>query len=101
MARYNFERFSHNMSRATGFKSLREPISEAYFPKMDSLVASRAWPARSANTKLSDLDRQLDQIQMDVSQLETWSSRFVDACNEDVAVDVCSIRFTYDACFSI
>lgn len=88
MARYNFERFANNMPRAVGFNSLREPISEAYFPKMDSLVASRAWPARAANTKLSDLDRQLDQIQTDVSDLENWSSRFMEACVQDEALDV-------------
>lgn len=88
MARYNFERFSNHMPKAVGFNSLREPISEAYFPKMDSLVASRSWPARSANTKLSDLDRQLDQIQMDVSELESWSARFVEACNADSVLDV-------------
>lgn len=73
------------MERVEPFINLREPISEAYFPKMTSLVTSRAWPARAANTKLSDLNRELDQIQIDVSNLETWTNRFAEACREGYA----------------
>lgn len=88
VARYNFERFSCQLARVTRFNNLREPISEGYFPKLDSLVASRAWPARSANTALSDLDREADQIKNDVSDLERWRDRFVEACHQGYVIDV-------------
>lgn len=57
---------------------------------MDSLVASRAWPARVANTTLKDLNRELDQIKNDVADLERWSDRFHTAIEQGFAVDVCS-----------
>lgn len=76
------------MERVKPFVTLREPISEAYFPKMNSLVTSQAWPARAANTQLSDLNRELDQIKSDVTDLETWVTRFTTACSEGVAIAV-------------
>lgn len=95
VARYNFERFSNNLPRVKRFNNFREPIEEGYFPKLDSLVASRAWPARSSNTAIKDLDRELDQIKNDVVDLERWASRFVEACNQGFVNDVgiCSFFF--------
>lgn len=72
----------------TRLNSFRDAIPEAYFPKMDSLVASRAWPARAANTKLSDINRELDQIKYDVADLERWTNRFVEACHQGFVMDV-------------
>lgn len=80
------------MDRVRPFVTLREPISEAYFPKMNSLVTSRAWPARAANTQLSNLNRELDQIKSDVTDLETWIERFAKACNDGYAIAVFSTR---------
>lgn len=58
-----------------------QPIKEAYFPKMDSLVASRSWPARVANQKLTNLRREVDQITLDVDELKRWRDRIFDAIN--------------------
>lgn len=88
IARYNFERFSNHLPRVKRFNNVREPITEAYFPKMDSMVASRAWPARVANTQLKDLDRELDQIKNDVADLERWRDRFYAAIHQGYVVDV-------------
>lgn len=88
VARYNFERFSNRLPRVKRFNNLREPIAEPYFPKMDSLVASRAWPARAANTQLRDLNRELDQIKNDVADLERWRDRFYEAIHQGFVVDV-------------
>lgn len=98
MARYNFERFSNNLARVVRFNNFREPIVEAYFPKMDSLVASRAWPARASNTRISDLNRELDQIRYDVRDLEQWVSRFVEACHQGFVQDVRSMFNLFDLC---
>lgn len=88
VARYNAERFSCQLPRVQRLNNLRAPITEAYFPKLDSLVASRAWPARSANTPLSDLNREADQIKNDVGDLERWRDRFVEACHQGFVIDV-------------
>lgn len=89
VARYNLERFSNNLARVTRFNNLREPIDEGYFPKMDSLVASRAWPPRFADTRLSDLNREADQIKLDMSDLERWRDRILQAIHQGFCMDVC------------
>lgn len=88
MSRYNAERLSHRMDRAKPFSNLRETISEAYFPKMSSLVTSRAWPARSPNVQLTDLNRGLDEIKITINDMETFIDRFKLACEESLAKDV-------------
>lgn len=88
MARYNFERFSNNLPRVARLENFRDPIPEAYFPKMDSLVASRAWPSRARDTKLSNLNREVDQIKYDVADLERWTNQFVEACHQGFIMDV-------------
>lgn len=95
VARYNLERFSNNLARVVRFNNLREPIAEGYFPKMDSLVSSRPWPPRFENTKLSDLKRELDQINLDVSDMERWSDRIFEAISQGFAIDV-SIHYEYN-----
>uniref|UniRef100_A0A6P7FJQ8 Phenoloxidase 1-like n=1 Tax=Diabrotica virgifera virgifera TaxID=50390 RepID=A0A6P7FJQ8_DIAVI len=76
---YNFERLCHNMKRTERFINWRQPIKEAYFPKLDSLVSSRAWPSRVADQTLSNLKREVDQITLDVDDLERWRDRIFEA----------------------
>ncbi|XP_068086719.1 phenoloxidase 1 [Anabrus simplex] len=79
IAKYNFERFSNHLPRVNRFVDWREPIEEGYFPKLDSLVSSRVWPARHAFAKLSDIDRPLQQITFDIQDLERWRDRIFEA----------------------
>ncbi|GJQ85376.1 PPO1 [Trypoxylus dichotomus] len=79
VARYNLERFCNNLKRVTRFNEWKDPIEEAYFPKLDSLVASRAWPARVTNQRLSDLRREQDQITQDIDDLYRWRDRIFNA----------------------
>lgn len=51
-------------------------------------VASRAWPARQANSTLKDMNRELDQIRYDIADIERWTKRFVDACHQGFVIDV-------------
>lgn len=88
MARYNAERLSNRMDRAKPFSNLRETISEAYFPKMTSQITSLAWPARSPNVQLTDLNRGLDEIKVTITDMETFVERFKLACEEGLARDV-------------
>ena len=76
------------MDRVTPFATLRETISEAYYPKMSSQITSRAWPARRENAQLSDLNRALDEIKLTISDMETFIERFKLACDEGMARDV-------------
>lgn len=59
--------------------SLREPIPEAYYPKMDRMVAGRAWPARPAGFTLSDVSRPVDNLRFDLSDLERYRDRIMEA----------------------
>lgn len=96
VARYNLERFSNNLARVARFNNFREPIAEGYFPKMDSLVASRAWPPRFENTRLSDINRERDQISLDVSDLERWRDRIYEAIHQGFVVDESGNRIPLD-----
>ncbi|KPJ13412.1 Phenoloxidase subunit 1 [Papilio machaon] len=79
IARYNTERLCNNLGRVKRFSNFREPIEEGYFPKLDSQVASRAWPPRFEGSSIRDLDRPVDQIRSEVAELETWRDRFLEA----------------------
>nr|ACM41728.1 pro-phenoloxidase 2 [Diabolocatantops pinguis] len=79
VARYNLERFCNKLGRVKRLQSLYEPIKEAYFPKLDSFVASRVWPPRNSNVTLSDVDREQEQLKFDIQDLERWRDRMFDA----------------------
>ncbi|XP_018368113.1 PREDICTED: phenoloxidase 2 [Trachymyrmex cornetzi] len=78
-ARYNAERLSNRLGRVKRFHNWREPIPEGYFPKLDSLVASRTWPARPAGAILKDINRPVDQLNFDLQDLERWRDRIYEA----------------------
>ncbi|KAG5886327.1 hypothetical protein JTB14_034790 [Gonioctena quinquepunctata] len=86
-ARYNFERLCHKLKRVERLIDLRAEIPEAYFPKLDSLVSSRAWPARVANQRLSNLRREQDQVTMDLDDMDRWRDRIIDAINAGAIVN--------------
>ncbi|KAG5668817.1 hypothetical protein PVAND_016740 [Polypedilum vanderplanki] len=96
IARYNFERFSNNLPRVVPFNNLRTTIPEGYFPKLDSLVASRAWPARISDASLRDLNRQADQINLQISTLERWRERFLEAIAQGSVVNQNNQRMALD-----
>lgn len=87
MARYNCERLSNRLSRTLPFDNFREPLAEGYFPKLDSLVASRAWPGRASGARLRDLNREADQIQSTVNEMEKWRDNFLQTVRRGVVQD--------------
>ncbi|XP_063705143.1 phenoloxidase 2-like [Culicoides brevitarsis] len=82
IARYNTERLGNRLQRVQRYNDFRKPMLEGYFPKMDSSVATRAWPARSDNTFLSDINRETDQIRLDIADLERWRDRIFEAIHQ-------------------
>ena len=53
VARYNVERFCNRLPAVKPLKNLREPIPEAYFPKLLNSALNRTYPGRHANMVLS------------------------------------------------
>nr|BBM95985.1 tyrosinase 2 [Plautia stali] len=87
LARFNMERLCNNLARVKRFINWREPIEEGYFPKLDSLTASRNWPPRFNNSKLSDIYREIDNMKFDIQDLERWRDRVFAAIHSGTVVD--------------
>ncbi|XP_050525328.1 phenoloxidase 2-like isoform X1 [Daktulosphaira vitifoliae] len=87
IARYNFERLSNRMNRVVPYTNLREPILEGYFPKLDTVVGNRVWPSRSANTRLSNLNRETDQVRFNLEDLELWRDELFKAIHSGFITD--------------
>nr|ABC59699.2 prophenoloxidase [Ostrinia furnacalis] len=79
IARYNCERLNNNLKRVEKFSNWREPIPEAYFPKLDSLTSSRGWPPRQSNMTWRDLDRPVDGLKIGVRDMEQWRTNIEEA----------------------
>nr|Q8I6K2.1 RecName: Full=Phenoloxidase 2; AltName: Full=Prophenoloxidase-II; Flags: Precursor [Holotrichia diomphalia]BAC15602.1 prophenoloxidase-I [Holotrichia diomphalia] len=75
VARYNFERFCNALKRVERLTDWQGPIKEAYFPKLDSLVAKRAYPARVQDMTMQDLDIPGQNIKVDVDDMIRWRDR--------------------------
>lgn len=52
--------------------------------------------ARVSGAVLKDLNRELDQVRLDISDLERWRERFVDAVNQGSVVDSAGNRIALD-----
>ncbi|KAF5284943.1 hypothetical protein FQA39_LY16898 [Lamprigera yunnana] len=87
IARYNLERLCNYLKRVTRFIDWRKPIPEAYFPKLDSLIASRSYPPRAVDQTIKDLNREQDQVKMDVTRMEQWRDRIFEAIHSGVVKD--------------
>ncbi|KAL7300486.1 hypothetical protein TKK_0006488 [Trichogramma kaykai] len=79
MARYNIERLCNGLPQVSRLNNFREPIPEAYFPKLDQQVAGRAWPARPSGFVLSDINRPADSLRFDIGDLERYRDRILEA----------------------
>lgn len=91
LARYNAERLCNDLFRVRPLNSLRDPIEEAYFPKLNILNSSHSWPPRFENCVLSDLDRPADSIKLSLAQLEHWIDRITNTIEMGFAVRVRNI----------
>ncbi|KAE8573958.1 Putative prophenoloxidase [Halyomorpha halys] len=87
ISRYNMERFCNYLPRVTRFLDWRKPIEEGYFPKLDTLVASQNWPSRSANTQLSNINRNNGRTRVDIQDLERWRDRILEAIERGAVIN--------------
>lgn len=57
--------------------NFQELIPEAYYPKLSSQLAGRAWPSRPSGLQLQDVNRPDQDLSFDVSDLERFMSRIL------------------------
>lgn len=60
------------------------------------LPASRSWPPRISGAVLKDLNRELDQVRLDIADLERWRERFFEAIQQGSVVDQSGTRIPLD-----
>lgn len=77
--RYNFERLCNKLKRVERLNDFEAPLDEAYFPKLNNVIASRVWPSRVENQKLQNVRREYEQLKVDIADLKRWSDRIFDA----------------------
>jgi len=87
--RAQIDRQLYYMAQVQPFNNLDEPIAEGYFPKMDSTVASRAYPPRFDNTRLRDVER-VGQIRVSIDEMKRWRERIYEAIHQGYVLDVSS-----------
>lgn len=86
VARYNFERLSNGLPRVKRLNNFYEPIPEVCFPKLNSKTTKSNWPGRMENRTISDLDRDCDDLVVDLSGLERWRDRIIDAIDNGYVI---------------
>lgn len=94
---YNGERLNSALKRVKKFSNWREPIPEAYFPKLDSLTSSRGWPPRQANMTWQDLNRPVDGLLVTIDDMERWRRNIEEAISTGRVTTVSkkiTIRYT-------
>ncbi|KAK9745338.1 Hemocyanin, all-alpha domain [Popillia japonica] len=96
VARYNFERFCNSLKRVDRLVDWDAPIKEGYFPKLDSLVASRAYPARVKDMTLQDLDISNQNIKVDVADMKLWNDRIRNAIDQGFVMTPDNQRLNLD-----
>lgn len=98
IARYNVERFCNKLAKVKIMNNFREPIPEAYFPKMIRTLSQRSYPPRLANSTLKDFNRDdFGGANFDISDLERWRDRILEAIDNGFVLDVrnCLIYFSF------
>lgn len=79
IARFNCERLCNSLPRVRKFNNWREPIPEAYYPKLDSLTSARGWPPRQSGMSWQDVNRPADGLNITIDQMEKWRRNIDDA----------------------
>ncbi|ETN67213.1 prophenoloxidase [Anopheles darlingi] len=96
IARYNADRFCNKLKKVRHLSNLREPVPEAYFPKMIRSSNNRSYPARGANSVLQDIDRIDNGTIVAVSDLERWRDRILEAIDQGFIIDAAGNRIMLD-----
>ena len=87
LARYNIERFSNGLPKLKNL-NLREPIEEAYFPKIIRSSNNRSYPPRASGVFLKDVNREETINPVLVEDLIRYESRIHEAIDSGFYRDV-------------
>ncbi|XP_072377116.1 phenoloxidase 1-like [Diabrotica undecimpunctata] len=87
IARYNFERLCNGMKRVKKFSSFNDPIPEGYYPKLDTSIAKRTYPARAPNMRWNNIQREPEELHIDIDEMNRWRDRIFDAIHSGFARD--------------
>ncbi|XP_059618290.1 phenoloxidase subunit 1-like [Phlebotomus argentipes] len=82
IARYNIERLCNRLARVRRLNNLREAVPEGYFPKLSRSSNNQTYPPRFADVTLKDIDRPEDNTQVQISDLEGWRDRILQAIDQ-------------------
>ncbi|XP_063875288.1 phenoloxidase 3-like [Scylla paramamosain] len=85
LARYDMDRLSVGLNRVQKLSNWRIPIPDGYFPKLTINNAGQTWGSRQDNTLMQDSSR--DDVRSQVSDLEQWHSRIMDAIHQGYLLD--------------
>lgn len=96
IARYNVERLCNGMTRVKRLQNFTEPIKETCFPKLNSKTTNSNWPPRMSDCTIGDLDRYKEDILCDVSGLERWRDRIIDAIDNGFMILVRDSKELWD-----
>nr|AAV91794.1 prophenoloxidase 5 [Aedes aegypti] len=87
LVRYIAERFCHLMPAPTSLDNLREPIPEAYFPKLLNSALNRTYSGRHENAVMTHVNRPEDEDSVaTVLEIENWICRFKEAITHGYVV---------------
>ncbi|XP_053683757.1 phenoloxidase 8-like [Sabethes cyaneus] len=85
--RYNVERFCNRLGRVKSMHNFREPIAQAYFPKMVRSVDNRAYAARPERYTLKNIDRSVEGLKFTIGEMEMWRDRLYEAIDSGFVKD--------------
>ncbi|XP_063607334.1 phenoloxidase 3-like [Penaeus indicus] len=87
IARYDIERLCLGLPRVKKLDNWRIPIEDGYFPKMMISTSGKQWGSRQDNTLPKDLRRRELGEFVDITDMEIWRSRLLDAIHQGFMID--------------
>ncbi|XP_058827992.1 uncharacterized protein LOC131687914 [Topomyia yanbarensis] len=79
VARYSTERYSNFLPKVVPLRNLREPIPEAYHPKILNSGTNVTYPARHKNMLLTHMNRPADGAVSTILEIENLIGRYIEA----------------------
>uniref|UniRef100_A0A182SV15 Uncharacterized protein n=1 Tax=Anopheles maculatus TaxID=74869 RepID=A0A182SV15_9DIPT len=79
LARYQADRFAQGLGRVEPLSNLRDPLREAYYPKLLRSANNRTFCARYPAMTLSDVVRSSDRTEVRIADIESSIARVLEA----------------------
>ncbi|XP_053663961.1 phenoloxidase 8-like [Anopheles marshallii] len=96
LARYQVDRFAQGLGRIEPLANLREPLREAYYPKLLRSANNRPFCARYPGMTVSDVVRTSDRTDVRIADIEASIARVLEAIDAGSAVNTDGTRVPLD-----